>query len=227
MMDFFDMSRNSCFLLTCGSLVGCDSDSPTSLREQLVYVALGASDAFGVGAIPLNNGYVYKIRDGLRSYAEQVDLYNLGVSGVHINYVEETELPTAISRYPDIVTLWPGPNDVIRGTAVEVFERSLNNILQQLRQQTEAVIVLANIPDMTQVPRFLIDPDKDVTIQRIVAYNDAIRRQAVTFQCPVVDLFEGGYATDWEYVWVDGFHPSNKGHAKLAELYLAEIRNYL
>ena len=214
-------------LFLCISLVGCDSDSPTSPMARLVYVALGASDAFGIGAIPLDNGYVYKIRDGLRSYAKQVDLCNLGVSGVHINYVEETELPDAISLYPDIITLWPGPNDVIRGTAVEVFERSLNNILQQLRERTKTIIVLANIPVMTQVPRFLIDPDKDVTVARIIAFNNAIYRQAVTFQCPVVELFGGGYTTDWEYVWIDGFHPSNKGHAKLAELYLAEIRKYL
>ena len=37
---------------------------------------------------------------------------------------------------------------------------------------------------------------------------------------PLVDLYAGGYAGNWEYVSLDGFHPSNEGHAKIAELYL-------
>ena len=202
-------------------IIGCGTDSPTSPhRAQIVYVAMGASDAVGIGAFPLENGYVYKIRDGLKQRADEVILYNLGVSGKQVAYIEDTELPTAITRQPDVVTIWAGPNDLIYGNTVEKFENSLNNVLQQLRRQTSAVIVLANIPDLTQLPRFLLVPDADVTIARVIAFNDAIARQAAAYNVPLVDLFAGGYAGDWEYVSLDGFHPSNQGHAKLAELYL-------
>ena len=37
-------------------------------------VAMGASDAVGIGAFPLENGYVYQIRDGLKSRANEVVL---------------------------------------------------------------------------------------------------------------------------------------------------------
>jgi acyl-CoA thioesterase I len=214
-------------LLVSAGISGCGNDSPTSPpRAQIVYVAMGASDAVGIGAFPLENGYVYRIKDGLEPRANEVILYNLGVSGKQSHYLEDTELPTAITRQPDVITIWTGPNDLIYGNTVEKFENSLKNILQQLRQQTVAVIVLANIPDLTQLPRFLLVPDSDVTAARVAAFNAVIAQQAAAYNVPLVDLFAGGYAADWEYVSLDGFHPSNQGHAKLAQLYLDIILNY-
>lgn len=213
--------------LLCG-LMGCENDSPTSLKyDRLVYVAMGASDAVGIGAFPLENGYVYRIRDGLKDYADEVKLHNLGVSGKGIDYIEDTELPKALTHNPDIVTLWAGPNDIIGGMSVEAFDRALASTLAQLRQQTSAIIVIANVPDMTKVPRFVLFPDDDVTKDRILAYNGVIQRQATTFGAPIVDLYAGGYATDWEYVSIDGFHPSNDGHAKIANLFLSVLSRYL
>lgn len=211
--------------------LGChdDSSSPISptQREHLVYVAMGASDAVGIGAFPLDNGYVYKIRDGLQPYATQVDLYNLGVSGERIGYIESTELPTAIARDPDVVTIWAGPNDLTGGIAVATFEASLGNVFAQLRQQSSAIIVMANIPDLLVLPRFQLFPEDDVTSERVNAYNAAIARQTSSHNIPLIDLYAGEYALNWEYVSLDGYHPSNKGHAKLAELYLEIILKYL
>ncbi len=216
-------------LLLSVTLLGCSGDSATSSRkfEPLVYAAIGASDAVGVGAFPLDKGYVYKIRDGLRQRAEEVVLHNLGASGKRIGYVESTELPTAIEIQPNIVTIWAGPNDIIHGTDVNTFEHALSNVLYQLRTQTSALIVIANVPDLTVLPRFILDPDQDVTVARINAFNIVISRQSAAYGVPLVDLYSGGYSSNWEYVSIDGFHPSNKGHAKLAELYLDSIWQYL
>lgn len=204
---------------------GCGSDhsSPTSPQQQsarLVYVALGASDAVGIGAFPLENGYVYRIRDELEERADEVILYNLGVSGVRISYIERTELPTALAHQPDLVTIWTGPNDIIQGSDVADFEASLSTILNQLRNETSAFVVVANIPDLTALPLFLIFPDTDVTEARVNAFNAAISRQAALYGVPIADLSSGNYVNDWEYISVDGFHPSNKGHAKIAERFL-------
>ena len=211
-------------LLLSSSLLGCEKDAPSAPRRaQLVYVAMGASDAVGIGAFPLSNGYVYKIRDGLQGRADEVILYNLGVSGVHVSYLEEIELPTALARQPDVVTIWTGPNDLIHGTPAADFERSLSSVFAQLRRQTGAFLVMANVPDLMKLPRFLLQPDPDVTMARILAFNDAILRQTAAYRIPLIDLFAGDYAAEWEYVSLDGFHPSNKGHAKLAALYLDMI----
>lgn len=232
-VTFFYMYRRSlvilAVLLVVVGLLGCDGDSTTSAQyyERLVYVAMGASDAVGVGAFPLTNGYVYKINEGLQQRARDVVLHNLGVSGKRISYIESSELPAALAFQPDIITIWAGPNDIIHGTDVSNFESSLYNILYQLQTQTTALVVIANVPDLTVLPRFLIEPDSDVTVVRINAFNRVIFQQATLFSVPVVDLYSGGYASDWEYVSLDGFHPSNQGHAKIAELFLEIIWQYL
>ncbi len=226
------MSRRSkifllSLLLTTSGVWGCqkDSSSPTTPipQEQIVYVAMGASDAVGVGAFPLENGYVYKVRDGLQPYAGRVDLDNLGASGERISYIETTELPTAIVRKPDVVTLWAGPNDVGGGVAAVEFEASLGRIFAALRQQSSAIVVMANVPDLTVLPFYQLFPDEDVTPARIQAYNESIARQCAIYGVPFVDLYTDRYAENLEYVAIDGFHPSNAGHAKLAELFLGLI----
>jgi lysophospholipase L1-like esterase len=95
------------------------------------------------------------------------------------------------------VTLWTGPNDVIRGDDPEDFEGDLEDILAQLRDETDAVIVVANIPNLTELPRFRDEPDPDVTEDRIDAFNEAIGRQAGELDVPIVDLHEEGSRTIW------------------------------
>lgn len=206
-------------------LGSCGDDSPTAPQyEELTYVALGASDAVGIGAFPLDNGYVYRIRDKLDQHvADEVLLYNLGVSGARADEIAASALPAALAHQPQLVTLWTGPNDLIGGESVEAFQEVLGQILAPLSQQTSALVVVANIPDLTILPRFLLKPDDDVTMERIQAFNQAIALQAAAYNVPVVDLFAKGDTANWDYVSLDGFHPSNDGHQRLAELFLEVI----
>jgi len=52
-------------LLITFIFIGCNSSSQGDDNGELLYVAIGASDAVGIGASPLTNGYVFKIRDSL------------------------------------------------------------------------------------------------------------------------------------------------------------------
>src|SRR5688500_17755732 len=52
-----------CSSLLALQLSGC-SATPRQQRD-ILYLAIGASDALGIGASPLRNGYVYRIRDEL------------------------------------------------------------------------------------------------------------------------------------------------------------------
>ena len=212
-------------IVSGAGVAGCHHDSTTSPMpsQQVVYAALGASDAVGIGAFPLDQGYVYQIRDGLQQRGQVVELHNFGVSGKRIDYIEETEVPPALAVQPNVVTIWAGPNDVIHGTDAAAFESALGRVFAQLRQRTTATVVMANLPDLRLLPRFIIAPDPNVTAARITAYNAAIMRQTAIYNIPLVDLYAGNYAANWDYISLDGFHPSNAGHAKLAELYLARI----
>ena len=45
--------------------LGACAGSPPEPPERIVYLAIGASDAAGIGAEPLTNGYVFRIADDL------------------------------------------------------------------------------------------------------------------------------------------------------------------
>ena len=99
----------SCLLVALGLLGGCES-SPTAPSSQLrfVYAALGASDAVGIGAIPISEGYVFEIADKLRSVRANVQLVNLGINGARIERFLAEQLQPAIASNPQIITIWTG-----------------------------------------------------------------------------------------------------------------------
>jgi acyl-CoA thioesterase I len=212
------MKRSMLVALTCLGLTAC-ATSP----DEIGYLALGASDAAGVGAFPPTEGYVFLIEDELEARVADVHLVNLGIPRADVAVIERAlEGFLATGRKPDLVTLWVGPNDVIRGDDPDDFESDLEDILQQLREETDAVVVMANIPELTQLPRFREEPDPDVTAGRVEAFNEAIERQAERFDVAIVDLREEDVEDDL-VSGVDGFHPNNEGHRRIAAEFLEVI----
>ena len=199
-------------------LTGCGGGSAAG-RASTIYAALGASDAVGVGAEPIENGYVYRIRDALAAQLKAVNLINLGIPGAEIDRIAESARVFLQARArPDIVTLWTGANDVFGGRLVGDFEPDLGTLLARLRADTSAVIVMANIPDLTKLPRFTARPSPAMSKERIRTFNAAIARQAARYRVPLIDLFAQPVEPD--LVSADGFHPSNAGHARIAQLFL-------
>ena len=200
---------------------GCGS-SPRDIakKDAVLYTALGASDAFGIGAEPISNGYVYRIRDVLDRQIDRVNLINLGIPGAEIDRIADLlRVFLRTGAQPDIVTVWTGANDIIAGRLVADFEPALDKMLTQLRSDTRAFVVIANIPDLTKLPRFAARPEPTVTAERVRTFNAAIARQAQRHEIPLVNLFiqpiESELVSD-----VDGFHPSNAGHARIAQHFL-------
>ena len=214
-------------LFTTFIFTGCDSSSDGGNDGDLLYVAIGASDAVGIGAVPLTNGYVFRIRDALEEESFNVDLRNLGILAAELDEIKLavdillSDIALGIVGNPDLITIWVGANDIISGVTPEEFESNLESILMQLFEDTSAFIVIANIPDLTQLPRFIENPNDDVTIERINAFNDIIESLAIDFDIPLVDLF--AEPIDDMFVAQDGFHPSNEGHQRIAELFLEII----
>jgi hypothetical protein len=67
-----------CSSLLALQLSGC-SATPRQ-QDDILYLAVGASDALGIGASPLRNGYVYRIRDELEKQTRRnVRLLNLAI----------------------------------------------------------------------------------------------------------------------------------------------------
>ncbi|HET6522272.1 MAG TPA: GDSL-type esterase/lipase family protein [Geminicoccaceae bacterium] len=195
--------------------------------ERTFYLALGASDAAGIGAEPVTEGYVFRIQEALAERVGEVPFANLGLPGAGVDAIAESLDAFLETRArPDVVTLWTGGNDLIRGDDPAAFEAELARVLGRLRAETDALVVMANVPDLTRLPRFRAfrdpGPAREVALARIAAFNGAIRRQAERFDVVLVDLF--AYPIEDELIsGVDGFHPSSEGHRRIAEVFLAEI----
>ncbi len=197
------------------STVGCGSSG-----ADIDYVALGASDANGVGAVAPFKGYVFEIRDTLDEQCHGTDLNNLGIPGAKAGDIQNGEVPVATTINPDLITLWTGSNDLVSGDSVEEFEGKLQEILEDL-SGTQAQIFIGNLPELELLPKFAEDPDPDVTAERVLLYNEAIARQAAAVGATVVDLHS--IEKDDSLISDDGFHPSNDGHHRIAELFLQAI----
>ena len=190
--------------------------------DRLVYLAIGASDAAGVGAEPPTDGYVYLVAHELEQRIDRVLLTPLALPGADTEQLDAAlELLLESGIEPDLVTIWTGANDVIRGEDVDDFEAALADMFERLRERTDGVIVAANIPDLTELPRFRENPDEDVTRERIEAFNEAIAEQAADHAALVVDLY--AERVEDELVSDDGFHPSDEGHRRIAEEFLEVI----
>jgi acyl-CoA thioesterase-1 len=204
------------------SLGACAGGSPEP-PDRVIYLAIGASDAAGVGARPLTRGYVFRIADELDQRTDQVFLTPLAIPGARAEQLDAAlQLLLGTGIEPNLVTVWTGANDVIGGEDVDDFEDALEAMFERLRDRTDGVIVAANIPDLTQRPRFRANPDDDVTRARIEDFNDAIAEQAEDYDVLLVDL----YAEPVEDHLVsdeDGFHPNDEGHRRIAEEFIEVI----
>jgi lysophospholipase L1-like esterase len=214
-------------LVSAFALAACGggSSSGDASRGPIVYAAIGASDAVGVGAVPLRNGYVPLLADRLRAAGFDTTLHNLGINGAHVGDMIDDELPDALASAPDVVTIWTGANDLIGGDDPDAFAAELAFLLAQLQDGTDAAIYVGDLPDLTLAPLFRDGSDPDVTKARVDAYNQRIHQAVADAGCVLV-LLSTVELTD-DLTWIDGFHPSNEGHAVLADVYWSEIASDL
>lgn len=203
------------------------STSPTiAFSAPVTYVALGASDAVGVGSNePGSQGYVPLIAAHLPAGSH---LLNLGISGIHLHQALSAELPLALNTAPQLITIWLVANDFIANVNYQSYIDDLNNLLNQLHSKTRARIVMANLPDLTRLPAFGNQnaAQKAQTIRTIEQWNQGIAQAATTYGVTLVDLFQDGseITAHPEYISGDGFHPSAQGYVRLAQLFWNAIQ---
>lgn len=211
-------------------LASCKETSPTDPGPmpagRVVYTALGASDAVGIGAFPISEGYVFLLRGQMLTVKAEVELHNLGINGARMEAFLAEELAPAIASDPDVVTLWVGSNDVIGGRDPKDFRAGLDTILSELRARTSAQVFVGDLADLSKAPLYRTFPDPDVTTARVDAFNAEIRASVAAhgaFLVPIATQLPLDDAT----FSIDGFHPSNRGHVLLCELFWAEIKTRL
>ncbi len=227
--------------VACASSTGAQSAAPTVkatptpsqpvsaqqvLMGPVTYVALGASDAVGVGSSqPASQGYVPLLAQKLPQGSH---LVNLGVSGIHLHEALNEELPLALSTAPKLITIWLVANDFVANVPYASYMQDLDTLLSRLRAGTQARIALANLPDLTLLPAFgkLNAQQKAAMVSSIKRWNTAIAQMAARYHVTLVDLQDQDslITAHPEYVSGDGFHPSAAGYVQLANLFWQAIK---
>lgn len=208
--------------VSCLSLSSCGG-GPREKKIEFVYLALGASDATGVGATPLTEGYVFLVKRELDRRMPGVFLINLGIPGARIDLIkEQVRLAKQLGTKANLVTIWTGANDLVHGDDPKTFREDLRAILRMLHEDVSPNIVIGNLPDLTRLPRFQRAPDPRVTLARVNAYNEAIAQEAGDVKASVVDLFAQPVREELIFD-LDGFHPNDAGHREIARLFVQAI----
>lgn len=217
-------------ILVVAALVVAGCQLPAAARgadAAPIYVALGASDAVGVGANnPALESWPALVHAGLPVNTQFI---NLGISGATLGDVIRDELPPALDARPNLITLWSGVNDLRAGVTLPTFAAQLDQLLGRLVQSgaNRPTLVVLNLPDLRKLPAFTgVDPALlDATVRR---WNAAIAAAAQRRGALLVDLYTRGpdLAAHPEYISADGFHPSSAGYRRIADLVLATVKDY-
>ncbi|GAC1360174.1 MAG: hypothetical protein NVS2B12_30000 [Ktedonobacteraceae bacterium] len=193
-------------------------------KARLTYVAIGASDTFGYGTQdPATQSWPVDLAHKL---GPDVHLVNLGIPGIDVHDALNLELPVALDAHPNLITVWLAVNDLVDNVPLKDYRAGLDTLFTRLQQAApQARIVVANVPDLTYIPRFQ-KADRAALRKQISAYNSIISDVVQSHHVMLVDLYTQWQtlATHPEYISSDGYHPSVSGYAQLAEIFYQILR---
>lgn len=188
------------------------------------YVAIGASDTVGVGALdPVRGSWPARVAALLPAGSTYT---NLGVSGSLTTQAATEQLPRAIRERPTIVSIWLAVNDMNAGVSPGDHAAALARIVDGLASGTDARVFVGNVPDLRAVPVYA-DTDPELLAALVSAYNDGIARVARGHgdRVVLVDLHTGSAELmTGVTVAQDGFHPSDAGYILIADRFAAAMR---
>jgi lysophospholipase L1-like esterase len=194
---------------------------PADRTAAIQYVALGDSTVEGVGASTPEHNYVSRLHERLRAVYPAARAVNLGVGGATSADVLRRQLDRAIALRPHLVTLAIGPNDITTRVPVEAYEKNVDAILRRLHGETRAVTVVNLIPDLVVTPRFRAHRARNALGRQTVRFNEALERRSREHGAELVDLYlasQREVPARPELIGADGYHPSDVGYARWAEL---------
>ena len=183
----------------------------------IVYVALG--DSTGVGQGARQGGYVDRMFRKVVLQRTGSHLVNLCVSGSTTSDVLGEQLDEGIQANPDLVTLGVGINDIGHGLTLSEFAQNYQTILERLKKETQAVVIVSNIPDISSGPRIPAEMRRQYQ-QTIVDFNMKLEQIARSTGAIVFDIYTITHEelpSHPEYFSGDGFHPSDAGYELWAE----------
>ena len=228
-------------LSACGALANTGAPSP-SAPTPVVYAAIGASETYGIGAGDPRQAWPQVFSDDV--LPRSAVLHNFGIPGATTAQALHDEVPAALAVHPTVVTVWLNVNDLINGVSAQDYEAQLRQVLRALRRGGQARVLVANTPDLAQLPAYRaclpnaptggptclipagLMPTPQAVAAAVAVYNGAISDAANKEGATLVDLNlnDSQIAQHPEWISADGFHPSSQGYAVIAKQFEGAYR---
>lgn len=192
---------------------------------NLTYLVMGDSTAAGFGAERFEATYPHRIAVALAARGFRVRVVNVAVGGATISQVRRDQSAAMRRLRPDLVSLSAGANDATHRTSDADFERDLRALQADFAASSARIVLVGNVPDMFLAPA-LPFPLALASGRRAVALNAVLERQKAVPKLRVVDLYGAGkldYRRDASLYASDLFHPSSRGYAVWARLFIADL----
>jgi lysophospholipase L1-like esterase len=148
---------------------------------------------------------------------------DVGIPGTTLHDAYDAELAEALALRPGLATVFFGYNDIQAHVSLSSFLGDLRDLALTLRSARAHVLIIG-LPDLSFVPAAAL-----VLAQlhlNLAAWNTGMRAIARQTGASFLDLssFSQELASHPGYISSDGLHPSNRGHARLAQVIVAAIR---
>ncbi len=222
-------------LSACAQPSAATRSAPGS--QPIVYAAVGASETYGIGADDRYRQAWPQLfyNDALPSSAT---LYNFGIPGETTAGALTDEVPAALKLHPQLVTVWLNVNDLVQGVSPSAYASQLQQLVHALRQGGRARVLVANLPDLRQLPAYRACAQSDGTNAAcplpsslvpsaaqlgalIGEYNSAIARVVTAEGATLVNLSSDSATIAQHPDWIsaDGFHPNQLGYLQVARIF--------
>ena len=186
------------------------------------FVAFGNSITEGKNAFGFTpNNYVATLQTMLvtRYTAQIISMVNEGRGGESVVFGSDRIVSVLDTDRPGAVLVEEGVNDLGGGDPlkVDVVIEALGDIVHKAKARGVHVFLATLIPGRAGQSRsgaeLLIPPT-----------NDKIRQLASSEGVTLVDLYQGFGGSPDPYIDVDGLHPNDAGHRKIAEIFFDVIK---
>lgn len=170
---------------------------------SLKVVMLGDSLTEGLGVIH-EQAYPSLLEQKFEKDGLAVELLNAGVSG-STSASGVRRLKWYLKIKPDLIFLALGANDGLRGLSLQEMKDNLANVIQAC-QKNSLPLVLAGM----HVPPNYGDEYSQ-------AFHQVFHELSKEHKVPLLPFFLEGVAGNPDFNQVDGIHPNEEGHQKVAE----------
>lgn len=185
-----------------------------STEETFHLLAMGDSLTEGLGLKDESKSYPAQLEQRLRAEGLPVRLTNAGVSG-ETSAGGLRRVEWIASQEPDLILLFLGSNDALRGIPPEETRVNLTGIVDGFLAEQIPVVLIE-----TRAPQSMGEAYVQQTAE--IYQELAQREEFLVLSFPLEEvLFQP------EFVQEDGIHPNAEGYAIMVEQIFSELQSYV